>query len=91
VNHELKCRQPYYQQVLGGSKRFELRKNDRNFQPGDSVMLIEVVPCICGEWVITGRRESVIINDVLTETDVEGLAKGYCIFYWGNLAGLAGM
>lgn len=37
--HELKIVEPYYSAVKSGVKTFEIRKNDRNFQVGDTVIL----------------------------------------------------
>lgn len=39
--HELKIWPQYYCRVADGSKTFELRDNDRGFQPGDTVILKE--------------------------------------------------
>lgn len=41
MKHELKIWPQYYCRVADGSKTFELRKNDRGFQPGDTVRLRE--------------------------------------------------
>lgn len=41
MNHELKIRPQYYCRVADGSKTFEVRSNDRGFQPGDTVTLRE--------------------------------------------------
>lgn len=40
--HTLKCDTDSYQLVISGAKPFELRKNDRLFQRGDRVNLIEM-------------------------------------------------
>ena len=40
--HVLKVRPPYFNALADGSKRFEVRKNDRAYQTGDVVEL--------GEW-----------------------------------------
>ena len=37
--HELKIELKYYQRVADGSKTFEVRNNDRDFQYGDEVFL----------------------------------------------------
>jgi hypothetical protein len=41
MKHELKILPQYYCRVADGSKTFEIRKNDRGFQPGDVVVLRE--------------------------------------------------
>ncbi len=42
--HELKIWPQYYCRVADGSKTFEIRKNDRAFQSGDTVILKEWDP-----------------------------------------------
>ncbi len=42
--HHLKILPQYYCRVADGSKTFEVRKNDRGFQPGDLVTLKEFNP-----------------------------------------------
>lgn len=44
MKHELKIWPQYYCRVADGSKTFEVRKNDRGFQPGDDVVLREYDP-----------------------------------------------
>ena len=39
--HELKILPEYFRDVLRGNKTFEVRKNDRNFQVGDKLILKE--------------------------------------------------
>lgn len=39
--HELKLIQPFFEDVFRNRKKFEVRKNDRNFQVGDRLKLIE--------------------------------------------------
>lgn len=39
--HELKIYPKYFEAVLDGSKQFEIRKNDRNFNVGDNIFLRE--------------------------------------------------
>ena len=55
MKHELKIWPQYYARVADGSKTFEVRDNDRGFQPGDTVVLREwdpdgkSVPMVNGE------------------------------------------
>lgn len=75
--HELKILPEYFSEVKKGTKRFELRKNDRDFKVGDSVML--------NEWTggkYTGRCSFHIISYVLKDCPEYGLKDGYCIFGW---------
>lgn len=44
MKHELKIWPQYYCRVADGSKTFEVRDNDRGFQPGDTVVLKEWDP-----------------------------------------------
>ena len=39
--HELKTAPVYFNRSWSGEKLFEVRKNDRHFQIGDSIMLME--------------------------------------------------
>ena len=39
--HDLKTVQPHFDALKSGLKRFEIRKNDRNFQVGDYLHLQE--------------------------------------------------
>lgn len=54
MEHELKIEIPYYDRVLEGSKRFEIRNNDRSYQKGDKIVLKAWWPagegnCYCSE------------------------------------------
>lgn len=42
MNHDLKILPQYFQAVAEGRKTFEIRKDDRGFQAGDTVRLYEV-------------------------------------------------
>lgn len=74
--HRLKTINPYFQQVWEGNKKFELRKNDRNYEVGDEVILEEYNS---ESQKYSGRQIRVIITYLLYEyADV--LKEGYIIF-----------
>ena len=71
--HELKCIHPLWRDVLDGVKTFELRKNDRDYQIGDVLVLNEFIrDAIGGRY--TGA--SVRVRVVYTLTAGEWLAPG---------------
>lgn len=53
--HCLKVVPPYFDALLDGSKTFEVRRNDRGFQRGDTLILREWEPTVL-RW--TGRELS---------------------------------
>ncbi len=70
--HELKILPEYFNRVKTGTKRFELRKNDRDFHAGDMLCL--------REWDgndYTGDCVDVIVTFILFE--YEGLVPGWCV------------
>ena len=40
--HDLKIQSQYFKNVVNGTKKFEIRKNDRGFKVGDEVRLYEI-------------------------------------------------
>ena len=72
--HELKILPEYYDAVRCGDKRFEIRKNDRDFHSGDILRL--------KEWDgqrFTGEELDALVRYVYYGIDEYGLAEGYCI------------
>lgn len=79
-HHYLKTETQYFQDVEKGKKKFELRKNDRNFKIHDILHLEETFN---GDY--TGRKLPPIeIQYILKGEQAEkyGLKKGYCIINW---------
>jgi hypothetical protein len=72
--HELKTWPVYFDQLKRGLKRFEYRRNDRDFQVGDVLQLEEWDP-ETGEY--TGRWMALRVWSMMT--DCPGLPEGYCI------------
>ena len=71
--HELKILPEYYDAVRCGDKRFEIRKNDRDFHRGDILRL--------KEWdgeKYTGEELDALVRYVLYDW-AGGLQDGYCI------------
>ena len=72
TTHELKILPKYFSEVLGRVKNFEVRKNDRNYDVGDSLLL--------REWdgtTFTGRRLLRRIGYILS--DPEYVKEGYVV------------
>lgn len=75
MEHKLKILSRYYEAILQGKKTFEVRKDDRQFQQGDTLILQETVtPYGCG---YTGREMKVEVTYILR--DSEYVKDGYCI------------
>jgi len=73
--HELKISPKYFEDVDANKKRFELRKDDRNYQVGDFITLKEYDN---GEY--TGREiKNIPIGYILRDVPEYGLKEGYCI------------
>ena len=75
--HEINLEPKYYAAVIAGMKTFELRENDRDYQVGDEVKLME-----WDEDGFTGRYYTITITYVLQDVPEYGLADGFCIFGW---------
>ena len=61
MHHDLKIFTKYFQAVVDGLKRSEVRLNDRNFQIGDTVTFKEGQPGLDG-FEYTKRTVSAIIS-----------------------------
>ena len=77
IKHSLKILPEYFEDVTLKGKRFELRKNDRDFKLGELFVL--------REWKdeqYTGRFFIQSIKYILKDCEKFGLQDGYCIFCW---------
>jgi hypothetical protein len=77
AHHYLKTETAYYQAVEKGIKKFEVRKNDRNYKSGDMIHLEETVV-----GVHTGRKLGPKEIVYILEGGNYGLEEGYCILGW---------
>lgn len=74
--HELKTWPEYFEKVKSGEKRFELRKDDRDYNEGDFLLLREYKNELEG---YTGRSFSVQVIYILRNAERFGLMNGYCL------------
>ena len=91
IVHELKTWPEFFAVILDGRKRFELRRDDRGFQPGDRLLLREWEPTEYREWIgggtdirehatpphYTGRSLLVEVTFILRGPEF-GVEAGYC-------------
>ncbi len=75
AHHDLKIWTEFFPKVQQGRKKAEIRKNDRDFQLGDTVLLKEWLP-IQGKY--TGDEQLVRITDI-TELKSVGI-DGFVMF-----------
>lgn len=75
VEHYLKCWPNYYHRVIIGKKNFEVRKNDRDFQTGDLLILQEWNP---ETETFTGNEKTFWIDYIL-HGPAFGIEEGYCV------------
>ena len=70
--HSIKIVDPYFADVLNGRKKFELRRNDRDYKVGDTLRLQQF-----SNGQITGRE--CFAQVVYLIDNQPGLELGYCI------------
>ncbi len=73
--HEVKCWTTFFPMVLDGSKPFEVRKNDRHYQVGDTLHLREWSP---SSETYTGRHCYRTISYILAGGQF-GIEEGYVV------------
>lgn len=77
TRHRLKTWPTYFQAVLEGRKKFEVRKFDRDFKEGDILELMEYDPNTSpGKY--SGREMDVVVGFVLTGQEF-GIHAGFCV------------
>jgi hypothetical protein len=75
--HFIKCEQKVYRAVFSGLKKFEYRLNDRGYQLGDYVVLLET----CNNVVTRNELQIGPITFILYGPQF-GIPEGYCVFNW---------
>lgn len=72
--HTLKIFPEYFDAIILGTKTFEIRKNDRDYQVGDELIL--------KEWngtKFTGKEVRRFVSYIYHGCREYGLSEGYCV------------
>ena len=67
--HVVKCKHTYFEQVVTGAKKFEVRNNDRNYQPGDIFIMQEIED----KTGLIRRFEQMRVHLASIQTAVDGI------------------
>lgn len=73
--HELKCHPKYLGRISEGTKTFEIRKNDRDYQVGDTLILRAYDEKL--GWPDHGVYDTVVAKVVYFTTEFQ--QPGYCV------------
>lgn len=80
MEHELKVSCGYFDDMLIGDKPFDVRRDDRGFKVGDTLILREYV---MGPDEYTGRQITALITYILRDRDLPfgaaALKPDFCI------------
>lgn len=76
MTHALKTWLRYYKPLVDGEKTFELRKDDRPFTVGDTLLAQEYDEL---KNTYTGNESYFIITYILRDAEFFGVKNGYCI------------
>jgi len=86
TEHELKIWPPFFMDILSGRKTFDVRRNDRSFKIGDTIVFKEWEPKEHGHQdapYYTGRKCRMCVNYILNprpHRDPDcGLVPGYVV------------
>lgn len=72
--HDKKLIQPYFDAVLSGSKTFEIRKNDCNYQVGDLLILHEF------DKKTNQYEGAYVLTKIIYKIEnFAGIEQGYCV------------
>lgn len=74
--HTLKTWNTFFKDVRIGRKTFEFRRNDRDFEVGDKLILKEY-NYRYDEY--SGHSLEVYISYIIDGTDIEGIEEGFCV------------
>ena len=75
TEHEIKCHPEYFHRIVSRQKTFEIRKNDRDYQVGDRLVIREYDPE--NGWPDHGAVATLIADIVYMTTAYQ--QQGYCV------------
>lgn len=76
ATHTLKCWPEYFEALANGTKKFEFRQNDRDFQVGDILVIQEYLQ---NKMCYTGRELRFEVSYVLHGQSIAGMNDRYCV------------
>jgi hypothetical protein len=82
TRHSLKVHVKFWDSLVDGTKRFDLRRNDRRFKLGDELQLRRYDPVSVG---YTGEERLALITYILHPEDCPGLERGFVILGLGDV------
>ena len=79
ITHELKTWPEFFEQTRNGRKKFELRRNDRDFRVGDQLLLKEWIPgpSVDKQRGYTGRELRVRVDYIMDSMTLDRLMKRF--------------
>lgn len=85
TEHVLKTVEPYFSAVESGAKTFEVRRNDRAFQKGDVLVLVDSSSCDCSKIDCERRKPPLrravtfVFGGDPSLRDLGGIVPGYVV------------
>lgn len=85
TEHILKTVEPFFTAVLDGEKTFEVRLNDRAYQRGDTLVLLDTSRCDCRDLACAKRRPpirktvSFVFSGSPALRDLGGIVPGHVV------------
>ncbi len=86
MNHILKTWPVYWERVKSGEKTFEVRKNDRDFQTGDTLQLVRFDPEGDEEAAVPGTNILMKRITYVLPGGQHGIEPGYVVLGLGETA-----
>ncbi len=77
MKHSIKIQQPYLRHILEGKKTFEVRKNDRDYQVGDTIYFMPLVDE--NGYDVYGNGYTAQLFTITYLHQGLGMQEGYCI------------